>query len=234
MRLTRCSIRAAVLIAPDQLSKEMRQAMASRQRVLVQMARGDFEELVRKAAKAQAPKNGPRLIEARYRATLVDNGGGLSGTGQWKVLHPGSGPALLPLQPLNLALQKPRFENRDALIADFDGKTPALLVDDTGEHSVAIEWSARADPRPEGLYFALELPAAPVASLELDLPADREASVAGGAVLSGPYPSEAADRRLENRLRRPARRQPVGAGARGPPPRPAPPSSSASTPCKRS
>ncbi len=183
-----------VLIAPDQLSKEMQQRIE--QRVLVQMPRGDFEDLVRKAAKAQAPKNGPRLIEARYRATLVDNGGGLSGTGQWKVLHPGSGPALLPLQPLNLALQKPRFENRDALVADFDGKTPALLVDDGGEHSVAIEWSARADPRPEGLYFALELPAAPVASLELDLPADREASVAGGAVLSGPYPSEAADRRL--------------------------------------
>jgi hypothetical protein len=180
-----------VLITAEQLPKEIQRVQ---QGVLVQLPRAEFEERVQKAAKAQAPKNAPRLIEARYRASLGENG--LSGTGQWKIIHPGSGPALLPLQPLNLALRQPRFENREALVADFDGKTPALLVEDGGEHAVSIDWSARAEPRPEGLYFALELPAAPVTYLELDLPADREASVGGGAVLSGPFPSEAADRRL--------------------------------------
>jgi hypothetical protein len=162
---------------------------------LIQLPRAEFEERVRKAALALAPKNGPRLIEARYRATLIESGG-LAGTGQWKIIHPGTRPALLPLQPFNLALQKPRFENREALVADFDGKGPALLVEEAGEHSVAIEWSARADARPEGLYFSLELPPVPVASVELDLPADREASVVGGAVLSGPYPSDAPDRHM--------------------------------------
>jgi hypothetical protein len=181
-----------VLITPEQLPKEMQRVQ---QGILVQLPRADFEERVHKAAKAQAPKNAPRLIEARYRATLVEFSG-LTGTGQWKIIHPGTGPALLPLQPLNLALQKARFENREALVAEFDGKTPALLVEDGGEHSLAIEWSARADSRPEGLYFALELPPAPVAVFELDLPADREASVSGGVSLSGPFPAEAADRRV--------------------------------------
>jgi hypothetical protein len=165
------------------------------QGILVRLPRSEFENRVQKAARGQAPKPVPRLIEARYRATLIENGG-LVGTGQWKIINPGTGPVLLPLQPFNLALQQPRFENREALVADFDGKGPALLVEEGGEQSVAIEWSARADARPEGLYFSLELPAAPVAFLELELPADREPSSVGSAVVAGPYPSEAPDRRL--------------------------------------
>jgi hypothetical protein len=181
-----------VLLSPERLAEEMERV---KQGALVQLPRGEFEEQVHKAAKALAPKNGPRLIEARYRASLVENGG-LAGTGQWKIIYPGTGPALLPLAPFNIALAKPRYENHEALVADFDGKGPALLVEDGGEQSVAVEWSARAEPRPEGLYFALEWPAAPVGLLELDLPADREPSGVGGAVVAGPYPSEAADHRL--------------------------------------
>ena len=97
-------------------------------------------------------------------------------------------PGLLPLTPLNLALREPRFENGDALIADFDGHDPSLLVETPGEHSASAGWSARAEARPEGLQFDLRFPACPAAVLELDLPADRTASVDGGG-LSGPRPS---------------------------------------------
>ena len=99
-------------------------------------------------------------------------------------------PGLLPLSPLNLALREPRFENGDALIADFDGHDPSLLVETPGDHSASVGWSARAEARPGGLQFDLKFPASPAAVLELDLPADRAAFVDGGG-LSGPQPSGA-------------------------------------------
>jgi hypothetical protein len=162
--------------------------------VLRALPRAEFEEKVTRAVQAaEALRHPPKLAEARYRARLAD--GALVGTGQWKVVHNG-GAGLLPLQPLNLALRQPRFENRDALIADFDGKTPALLLEKPGDHAVAIEWSARGEERPEGLHFDLKLPVSPVAVLELDLPADRTAAAADGSLISGPLPAEVADRRL--------------------------------------
>src|SRR5262249_20928311 len=68
----------------------------------VQMPRTEFEELVQRAAAgAEAGRKQPQLVEARYRAHLVDNA--LVGSGQWKVLHPGAGKGVLPLPSLNLA-----------------------------------------------------------------------------------------------------------------------------------
>jgi hypothetical protein len=162
----------------------------------VQMPRAEFEELVQRAAAgADAARKPPQLVEARYRARLVDNA--LVGSGQWKVLHAGTGNAVLPLASLNLALRQPRFENQNALIADLDGKTLGLLLELPGEHSVALEWSARGEVKPGGLDFDLEVPACPVATLELDLPADRVVTISSeGCLLSGPRPAEAADHQL--------------------------------------
>ncbi len=177
-----------VLLAPGEVERLP-------QGVLRKLTRTEFEEkLLRAAATTESQRHPPRLAEARYRARLTD--GALVGTGQWKVVYAGPGPGLLPLQPLNLALRQPRFENRDAVIADFDGKTPSLLVDGPRDQTLAIEWSARAEERPEGLHFDLKFPPCPVAVLELDLPADRVAATSDGSLLSGPYPAEAPDRRL--------------------------------------
>jgi hypothetical protein len=181
-----------VLLPPERVQVELDRAGRG---VLRELPRAEFEEKVRRAAAgAESRRHPPRLAEARYRARLAE--GSLAGTGQWKVAWPGPGPALLPLQPLNLALGQARFENRDALVADFDGKTPSLLLAGPADHTVAIEWSARAEERPGGLHFDLKLPACPVAVLELDLPADRVASTADGSLLSGPHAAEAPDRRL--------------------------------------
>jgi hypothetical protein len=181
-----------LLLPPERVPREMERL---RQGALRQLPREEFEGLVRRAAAADAARRDPpRLVEARYRGALADTA--LAGTGQWRVAHAGPGPGLLPLDPLNVALRQPRFENRDALIADFDGRTSALLVDSPGDHSVAVGWSARGEERPEGLHFDLRVPACPVALLELDLPADRVAAAGGGVLLSGPHPAEAADRRL--------------------------------------
>ncbi len=187
-----------VLISPEQIPTKLERV---KEGVLVQMPLAQFQKLRSDAAKnAVNARNMPRLIEARYRATLQKEPA-LVGTGQWKAINPANGPALLPLQPLGLALRQARFENAgaarpDALIADFDGRNPALLLEQTGEQAVALDWSARADVRPEGLRFALEFPPAPVAGLELDLPADQLVTVDPGVALSGPHPAELESRRL--------------------------------------
>jgi hypothetical protein len=173
-----------VWLTPDRLEAEMDRA---KQGVLVKLPRDAFEELVRKAALAEASrKNPPRLIESHYHAELADNA--LVGSCQWKLVYNVAGPGLLPLTPLNLALRQPRFENSDALIADFDGQTPSLLVETAGDHSASAEWSARAESRPEGLQFDLRFPSCPVAVMELDLPVDKIPAVDDGG-LSGPRPS---------------------------------------------
>jgi hypothetical protein len=143
-----------VLLTPDRLPGAIEQL---RQGVLQELPRSEFEDKVNRANRAiDAQRHPPRLAEARYRARLAD--GALTGTGLWRVVYAGTGPGLLPLQPLNLALQQPRFENRDALIADFNGKGPSLLLEGPGDHAVAIEWSARAEERPEGLHFDIKFP----------------------------------------------------------------------------
>lgn len=182
-----------ILLPADQLPRELERV---KQGVLRLMPRAEFEEKVRQAAWAVAGKGSPRLTEARYRATLTD--GGLVGSGSWEVVHSGGEVGLFPLQAngsgFNLALRKVRFENRDALVADFDGRTPSLLLEKPGEHTVALEWSARGEEGPDGMRFDLRVPPCPVAVLELDLPADRAVS-AEGALVEGPQPAEAAGRR---------------------------------------
>jgi hypothetical protein len=185
-----------VLLSPERLQEELKKV---REGVLVQMPRDEFEARVQRAARA-VPRIAPRLAEAHYRATLRDGAApSLGGSGEWTIVCTGAAPealGLLPLQPFNLALRQARFENRDALVAEFDGRTPALLVQGPGTHAVAIEWSARGEARPEGLQFDLKFPACPIAVLEVDVPAGRAVAALDGAVLSGPHTAEAADRAL--------------------------------------
>src|SRR5256885_307782 len=71
------------------------------------------------------PAASPRLVETVFKARLHEDAGRrgeayLSGSASWTILNPAS-PGVLKLAPLTLALQKTRFENRDALAGDFDG-----------------------------------------------------------------------------------------------------------------
>jgi hypothetical protein len=167
--------------------------------VLVQLPRDEFDERARSAALAgEARKKPPRLVEARYRARLT--GAALEGTGQWKIVQPAANgaarKAVLPVAPLNVAISRPRFENRDALLAAFDGKNLGLLIEGRSEQAVFFDWSARGEYRPDGLHFDLQVPVCAVASLELDLPADRVPAVTPETcLLSGPHAAESAERR---------------------------------------
>lgn len=180
-----------LLLPPERLPEELKRVQEG---VLVRLPAAEFDSLVERATQAGTRKIPPRLVEARYHAILKEDC--LIGEGQWKLIHKGPGPGLLNLQPCNLALRQARFENGDALIAAFDGKVPALLVETPGERTVSLDWSARAESGPEGLQFHLEMPSCPVALLELDVPADRSVAILNdSALLSGPHEAETADLR---------------------------------------
>ncbi len=180
-----------LLLSPERLPEALERVQDG---VLIRLPLAEFDALAERAARAGARKVPPRLLEARYHATLKEDA--LIGEGQWKLVHKGAGPGLLNLEPFNLALRQARFENGDALIAAFDGKVPALLVETAGERTVSLEWSARAESGPEGLQFHLEVPPCPVALLELDIPIGRGVTVLNdGAPLSGPHEAETPDLR---------------------------------------
>lgn len=179
-------------VAPGELGREMERLRAG---ALVKLPRDDFDALLRRA-RAGPSAALPQLADARYRATLT--GATLTGSAQWRLTHGGRGPAIFPMQPLNLALRQPRFVDavqRDALAAEFDGSTPGLLLDSPGDHTIAFDWSARGEVSADGVRFHLETPPCAVASLELELPAD-VTLLAEGPAVTGPMPAEAADRRL--------------------------------------
>ncbi len=190
-----------VLLPAEKLPAELKRLDEG---VLAHMPRSEFEDLVRQAARGRGRKQPPRLLEARYRATLGDSAP--TGSAQWKVLHSGEGSALLRLQsegqPFNLAVKQPRYKNRDALIAEFPdasapgGRSLALLVDQPGEHTVLLEWSSRTEIRPEGYQVDLRIPACPAASMEINLPADHALSALDDTLVSGPFPAENPGRAL--------------------------------------
>ena len=202
-----------VLMPADRLAEELKKAGDG---VFRRLDRVAFERIVQDAARGAMTAPLPRLAEAKYRAKLVDGSAerspGLSGTAQWKVVHPGKGSALLRLgdgpDGVNFAIANPRFDNRDAILTRFpdpdrgkDAAGLALLIDRPGEHTLTMDWSIRAETRPEGLFVELRVPASPAATLELELPDDRTlevvARVAGetDALVSGPHPADAANRR---------------------------------------
>jgi hypothetical protein len=193
-----------VVLPAARLDAYLRQV---REGVLRQMPRRDFDALVRSAALAvKQRQEPPTLVQALYRASLTDSPA-LVGTAEWKVVYRGAQPALLRLQqgqPFNLAIARPRYDNREALVAEFpDPASPgkqalALLVDQPGQHTVTLDWSARAEARPEGLQVDLRLPLCQAGKLELNLPADHSATTLDGSLVSGPHDAESADRKLWN------------------------------------
>ena len=132
-----------VLIPADRVPAEMERV---RQGVLVQLPREAFEAKVQRASQAgEILNNPPRLVEARYRANLVD-AALVNGSAQWKVLNPASAAGVLAIEPFNLALQKARLDTADAILGDIGPRNLGLLVEQPGEHTLFLEWSARGQP----------------------------------------------------------------------------------------
>ena len=181
-----------VFVTGDRLTAALGQAARG---TLVRLPRDEFEAKVR-AASAAASGPPPRLVEARYKATLSD--AGLTGTAEWKVAA--AGPGLLPLEPLRQAVSNPKAGGAPVVLFRGEGIGRAGVfarIDRAGDSAVSLDWSARGAEEPAAERFDLAFPPAAVASLDLDLPADRVPAVASAdQLLTGPFPGPAADRRV--------------------------------------
>ncbi|HYT90006.1 MAG TPA: hypothetical protein VEL76_14970, partial [Gemmataceae bacterium] len=210
-----------VLIPPARVAAELERA---RQGILVKLPRAEFEARVRQAARTGEPaENVPRLVRAAYTARLKETA--LVGGGDWTIVNPTAGSAVLPLPDFNLALSKITLDDPTALtvLGDLDGKTLGLLATRTGKQSVFFDWSLQGSQAGPELHFDLQVPASPIASLELTVPADRTVAVSRGvALISGPHETAEKDQR-EWRLQFAGRTRvefvvrPLGAAGRLPP-----------------
>jgi hypothetical protein len=178
-----------VNVTPDRVAQEMERLGLT---ALERLPLDDFDRRLRRAR--TAARSGPQLVEARYFGAEL-SGDALVGKGQWKILHGAAGAAVLSLQPLSVAVRQPRFDTRDAIVAEFEGQGAGLVVEGAGEHTVTFDWSARQDQGTDGVQFQLGLPPCPVASLELELPANLVVA-ADGLPVTGPLPAEKPDRKL--------------------------------------
>src|SRR5262249_12527943 len=119
------------------------------------LPRDEFEARVEKAHRRQ-PR--PRLVEARYRATLTQNG--FQGSLRWRV-RAEEAPLWLDVTGLGLALDKPRWEDREALVLEAPGRGTGVLIDQAGDGTLTAGWSSRVETRPEGLQADLRFPPCP-------------------------------------------------------------------------
>jgi hypothetical protein len=144
----------------------------------LRLTRVEFERRVQEAA-----RNGPgqpRLVRADYRATLATDA--LAGTGQWT--FSADRPAAFSTDPFKVAWRNPKWaEGRPASVSG----SPALLwIEDAGRSTLAFDWSLRGVEEPGRLRFALAVPPATLAVLELDLPADAVPVAKAGPLIVGP------------------------------------------------
>jgi hypothetical protein len=142
------------------------------------MAREEFERLVQSAAR-NAPVV-PKLIRAEYRGSLVDDA--LAGTADWQFAT--DGPGAFPLDALKLAVRGMKWS--DGSEAALGGAPAKLWLERGGRSAAAFAWSARGTEEPGQIRFQLGMPAAPLATFELELPADRIPTAKTGTLLAGP------------------------------------------------
>src|SRR5262249_26847133 len=106
-----------VLLRPNQLAAELERVQRG---VLRQMPRAAFDDLLRQALAGGGDlRPPPRLLQARYRASLTENG--LVGSAEWIVRHDGSRPGLLSVNPWQLAVRGARWaDGPAALLGQLD------------------------------------------------------------------------------------------------------------------
>ena len=169
---------------------------------LIPRLKVDFESTVQAAARVQhALKNPARLFEAKYQATVQT--GAISGQADWRLSHPTAGASAMPVDPLPGAIQKPAWnDGKTPLLfrASLDGKAPMatyLWNEGPSQNQFSFDWSSRLVEQQEEERCTLTFPAAPIATLELTLAADRVPLLTQpGVLITGPFPAPKADDRI--------------------------------------
>ena len=164
---------------------------------LTRLPRAAFEAKVRAAGAAVlAAKAQPRLVEAKYAAAAT--GTSLAGTAEWTIAHAGRGPAVLPLDPLKLALRGAAWaDGTPAVVGAFAGLPTGVGVwlPGPGRHVLRAAWTAAGSGPSAERAFDLRLPPCPASVLDLDLGDDRTPSAGADVLLTGPLPGAPAGRK---------------------------------------
>lgn len=176
-------------------------AIAGRDQFL-KMPREEFEAQVQSAAREQfTEKFPPQLVEAKYRAQLIN--GRLVGTGQWNLKNPTGRPAAVLLEPLGPAIRDAKWTTGKAAFlfrGTLNGRaTPGtyLWADDPAGGTIDFAWSLRGLDEPEEERYEIAFPTSAIAHFELIAPAERIPTLAtGGGFLTGPFPADAPADRL--------------------------------------
>lgn len=175
-------------LSPDQVPGALERV---KQGTLIRLPAAEFDRLARGSNLAREPV----LVESRYRARFVAGAEPfIEGTAEWVIRSPNAGPTTLSLPGCQAAIRQARWSDGQAAVlyklpADSH---PSLRVPAGGDRTLNLDWSARGLPEPGEVRFELRLPAAPVAVIELTLPASiRPVTPQSETLLTGPFPSEA-------------------------------------------
>jgi len=171
-----------VLLPPDQLEAWSKHAVR-----YLPLDRAEFHRRIERVGRANlgAPADDlPRIGRALYEARL-DEAAVLRGTARLDVRHHGDHPALLPLDPCDLAISQVHWDplkGEKAVLGNSASGALAVVVDRSS--TLGFLWSRRATRRQDGrLTFALQFPASASKQLRVELPRDRVLRVPDGRVV---------------------------------------------------
>lgn len=183
-----------LLLQPERAAAELERVG---QGALRAMSRREFESLYSRAREVESGRAQPQLLVSTYRARLENDN--LVGEARWTIRKSERDADLLSLEPMSAAIRSAKWsDGRTAQIGCFSpaGGTQ-LLMDQAGDQSLTADWSARGLAEPNGCRFDVRFPHCAIATLELELPADRELRITGaGTILSGPTQGTDSPRRI--------------------------------------
>ncbi len=186
---------ARIAIPPERVAKELERVQ---QGTLTLQPLDEFEARVANAQKLLVErKQKPRLRGATYRAELAGQYL-VNGSGQWHIHNSSTAPALLPIDPISMALHRIKWERgSDGALAEFNGNSLGLLVPGMEFRTCFFDWSMRGNSTQDGIQFPIAIPPCASCEFELLVPSDYWGSIPKSpALVTGPIESESAGKRL--------------------------------------
>ncbi|MCS7021716.1 MAG: hypothetical protein NZU63_07815 [Gemmataceae bacterium] len=156
---------------------------------LRRVGRQEFEQQLRQARRLLAEtRQSPLLSELRLTAVLEGND--LIGQAECDIVHTGSEPRLLVLEPWRAALGAATWsDGRGAVVGLPAGSNQlAVWVERSGNQTLRCDWSAAGTFALNERRFDLRWPLASTAWMTLDLPTGLFPAVSGEVLVTGPHP----------------------------------------------
>lgn len=154
-----------VVVPPGQnakfLEKNVREAF-------VPMPASEFEKLRKTSTPNSQRSFIPALTRASYQGEWKDNG--IVGKANWVFNSSSKNQTYFPISPLNIAIKKASWKDKDALLGDFTPGTTSLLIPENNDSACDLEWSLKTEQMPDGHHVLFRIPQASLQSFELSIP----------------------------------------------------------------